>query len=103
MLILSRHRDEKIVIQLAGDDTTRAIITIVDIRGDKVRLGFDAPPEVIIHRQEIMDRIAREAEEGKQGDAETPPIIQGAKVWMDENTLWKPGDPGDPQNEVTKE
>ena len=58
MLVLSRHRDEKIKI---GDDIT---ITIVDIRGDKIRLGFDAPTGVAIHRLEIWEAIQRE----KQGD-----------------------------------
>ncbi len=46
MLVLSRKVDEQIII---GDVT----ITIVDIRGDKVRLGIDAPKEVSIHRAEI--------------------------------------------------
>ncbi len=54
MLVLSRHRDESIMI---GDDV---MITIVDIRGDKVRLGIDAPPEVPVHRQEIYEAIKRE-------------------------------------------
>ena len=47
MLVLSRHRDESIII---GDDV---IITIVDIRGDKVRLGIEAPPEVLVLRDEL--------------------------------------------------
>ncbi len=54
MLVLSRHRDESIMI---GDDV---MITVVDIRGDKVRLGIDAPPEIPVHRQEIYDAIKRE-------------------------------------------
>jgi carbon storage regulator len=54
MLVLSRHRDESIMI---GDDI---VITIVDIRGDKVRLGIDAPPDVPVHRQEVYEAILRE-------------------------------------------
>ena len=54
MLVLSRHRDESIVI---GDDV---VITVVDIRGDKVRLGIQAPTEVPVHRQEVYDAIQRE-------------------------------------------
>ena len=54
MLVLSRQRDESIVI---GD---RIVITIVDIRGDKVRLGIEAPGEVPVHRQEVYEAIQRE-------------------------------------------
>ncbi len=54
MLVLSRHRDESIMI---GDDI---VITIVDIRGDKVRLGINAPQHVPVHRQEVYDAIQRE-------------------------------------------
>lgn len=49
MLVLSRHRDEKIVI---GKDV---VITVVEIRGDKVRLGIDAPKDIPVHRQEIFE------------------------------------------------
>jgi carbon storage regulator len=56
MLVLSRQKDEKIVI---GDCIT---VTIVDIRGDKVRLGIDAPREVPVHRKEVFDAIKREEE-----------------------------------------
>lgn len=55
MLVLSRHRDERIVIN--GNIT----ITVVEIRGDKVRLGIDAPKEIPVHRQEVADAIARHA------------------------------------------
>lgn len=56
MLVLSRHRDESIII---GDDV---VVTIVDIRGDKVRLGIKAPQDVSVHRQEVYDAIKRENE-----------------------------------------
>lgn len=54
MLVLSRKKDESIVI---GDDVE---ITIVDVRGDKVRLGINAPREVPVHRKEIYETIQRE-------------------------------------------
>lgn len=54
MLVLSRQRDESIMI---GDNI---VITIVDIRGDKVRLGIDAPTEIPVHRQEVYEAIQRE-------------------------------------------
>ena len=54
MLVLSRHRDESIMI---GDEI---VVTVVDIRGDKVRLGIDAPTQIPVHRQEIYDAIQRE-------------------------------------------
>lgn len=54
MLVLSRHRNEAIKI---GDDIR---IVVIDIRGDKVRLGIDAPGNVPVHRQEVYDAIQRE-------------------------------------------
>ena len=53
MLVLSRHRDESIQI---GDGVT---ITIVDIRGDKVRIGVEAPQDMQIHRREVWEAIKR--------------------------------------------
>ncbi len=58
MLVLSRTRDEVIMI---GDDIS---ITVVDIRGDKVRLGIDAPTEIPVHRREVYDAIKQENERG---------------------------------------
>lgn len=54
MLVLSRQRDETIMI---GDDIE---ITIVDIRGEKVRLGINAPPHIPVHRKEVYEAIKRE-------------------------------------------
>ena len=56
MLVLSRQRDETIVI---GDDIE---ITIVDIRGEKVRLGISAPAHIAVHRKEVYDAIRRESQ-----------------------------------------
>lgn len=60
MLVLSRRREESIMI---GDEI---VITIVDIRGDKVRLGIDAPQDVPVHRQEIYDSIKAENQQATQ-------------------------------------
>ena len=62
MLVLSRHRDESIMI---GDDV---VVTIVDIRGDKVRLGIDAPTSIPVHRQEVYEAIQRENKQASQID-----------------------------------
>ena len=54
MLILSRMRGEKIRI---GDDV---VIVVVEIQGDRVRLGVEAPSNVSVHRQEVYDAIRRD-------------------------------------------
>ena len=53
MLVLSRKKNESIII------SDNIVVTVIDIRGDRVRLGFDAPKEVRIHRREIYDAIKR--------------------------------------------
>lgn len=58
MLVLSRQSDETIII---GDNIR---VTIVEVRGDKVRIGIDAPKNVSVHRQEIYDAIRRESAPG---------------------------------------
>lgn len=60
MLVLSRQRDETIMI---GDEIE---ITVVDIRGDKVRLGINAPRVVQVHRKEVYEAIKRENAEAAQ-------------------------------------
>lgn len=60
MLVLSRLRDETIMI---GDEIE---ITVVDIRGDKVRLGINAPREVQVHRKEVYEAIKRENAEASR-------------------------------------
>lgn len=66
MLVLSRQKDESIVI---GDDGAIEIV-IVDVRGDKVRLGITAPKEIPVHRREIYDAIQREKAETKAAEGE---------------------------------
>ena len=66
MLVLSRKKNESIVI---NNDIT---IVVVEIRGDKVRLGVEAPKEVPVHRREVYDAIKRneaQANANKTNDA----------------------------------
>ena len=58
MLVLSRHRGERLII---GNRVI--IIEVVEIRGDKVRLGIDAPEDISVHREEVFDKIEREGRE----------------------------------------
>lgn len=55
MLVLSRKKDEKIMI---GDDV---VITIVEVRGDKVRVGIEAPRDIPVNRSEVVERLRQEA------------------------------------------
>ena len=60
MLVLSRKKSESIVIN------DNVVITVVEVRGDKVRLGIQAPREVPVHRKEVMDSIVRETEKSSE-------------------------------------
>jgi carbon storage regulator len=60
MLVLSRKKNERIIID------QNIVITIVEIRGDKVRLGIEAPKEIPIHRSEVHDAIHGEQNSGGQ-------------------------------------
>ena len=64
MLVLSRQRDETIMI---GDDIE---ITVVDIRGDKVRLGINAPTRISVHRKEVYEAIRAENEQAARSSSE---------------------------------
>lgn len=59
MLVLSRKKNESIII---NDDIT---IVVVEIRGDKVRLGVEAPKEVPVHRNEVYEAIRRNQGNGE--------------------------------------
>ncbi len=65
MLVLSRKKNESIVI---NNDIT---IVVVEIRGDKVRLGVEAPKEVPVHRREVYEAIKRNEQEGGSNSNET--------------------------------
>ena len=55
MLVLSRHRNQSIIIRVPGGPEIK--MQVVDIRGDKVRLGITAPAEVSVHREEVQRAI----------------------------------------------
>lgn len=59
MLVLSRKKNESIMI---GDNV---VITVIEIRGDKVRLGIDAPGTVPVHRKEVFEALIRHDREKK--------------------------------------
>lgn len=61
MLVLSRKKNESVVI---NDNIT---IVVVEIRGDKVRLGIEAPKDVSVHRKEIYDAIHQISHESEKG------------------------------------
>jgi carbon storage regulator len=65
MLVLSRKKNESIVI---NNDIT---IVVVEIRGDKVRLGVEAPKEVPVHRREVYEAIKRNEQAQRIGDDST--------------------------------
>ena len=68
MLVLSRQRDETIMI---GDEIE---ITVVDVRGDKIRLGISAPARIAVHRKEVYEAIRRENEAAARFEGfDTPP------------------------------
>lgn len=62
MLVLSRKKNESIVID------EKIVITVVEIRGDKVRLGIEAPREVPIHRSEVYEALQKLSETGSGDD-----------------------------------
>lgn len=93
MLVLSRTRDETIMI---GDDVQ---ITVVDIRGDKVRLGITAPAEVPVHRKEVYEAIKRENAQAARmspgdvtGNAKTPNDKQNKHQKNNKNGHKRPRD-----------
>ncbi len=73
MLVLSRQRDEAIMI---GDEIE---ITVVDVRGDKVRLGITAPSSVAVHRKEVYEAIQREGGESR--------TVEGTLTTVDDDRI----------------
>ena len=69
MLVLSRKKNESIII---NDNIT---VTVIEIRGDKVRLGIEAPKDVTVHRREVYDAIQSQ---GKSRDLGPTPVTPDA-------------------------
>ncbi len=88
MLVLSRQRDESIMI---GDNI---VVTIVDIRGDKVRLGINAPTEIPVHRQEVYEAIQRENLRAARVD---PKDAQAIGRGLPKQSLPRPGNGNGPK------
>lgn len=63
MLVLSRRKDEEIII---GEGENQVSVMIIDVLGDKVRLGINAPKDIPVHRKEVYESIQRE----KSGDSD---------------------------------
>ena len=74
MLVLSRKKNESIVI---NNDIT---ITVVEIRGDKVRLGIVAPKDVPVHRQEVYDAIHQAQAPKNSGEPGAPVVAKPAET-----------------------
>jgi len=70
MLVLSRKTNESIVI---GENI---VVTVVDIRGDKIRLGIEAPKHVSVHRREVYERIKSSDTEGQAPQDQSTPDIR---------------------------
>ncbi|HEU5115497.1 MAG TPA: carbon storage regulator CsrA [Isosphaeraceae bacterium] len=66
MLVLSRKKNESIII---NDNIT---VTVVEIRGDKVRLGIDAPKDVTVHRREVYEAIQSQSRRGENSSPVSP-------------------------------
>ena len=71
MLILSRKVNEKVVI---GDDIT---VSIIEVRGDQVRIGIDAPKKIKVFRQEVFDAIKEENKAASESAAVIPQVNFG--------------------------
>lgn len=69
MLILTRRVGEALKI---GDDVT---ITVLNVRGNQVRIGIDAPKDVSVHREEIYDKIHNDGYDEHQGSQDAPDIL----------------------------
>lgn len=82
MLVLSRQRDEQIIMIVPPSDKPTIILhTTVDVRGDKVRHGIDAPPGVEVHRMEVYDAIQKET--GAETPAEVLAWIKRGRIKKD--------------------
>jgi carbon storage regulator len=75
MLVMSRKKDESIVI---GDEV---VITVVEIRGDRMRLGIDAPREVPVHRREVYEALGAWRDGPADSDYNVGPAERAPKAF----------------------
>lgn len=68
MLVLSRQRNESIVIN------GNIVVSVVDIRGDKVRIGVEAPKDIPVHRREVYDAIKRQQKPDHRAEGDDSPV-----------------------------
>ena len=91
MLVLSRKRNEQIVI------AENVVITVVDIRGDKVRLGIEAPKDVPVHRKEVYEAIQAGTScrrrtrhlQGKNRQHSNGQLCQVLSFWTESAIVWR--------------
>ncbi len=67
MLVLTRRKDERIVLKIAED--VEVVITVCDVNGNKARIGVEAPSHVAVLREELTWRIIHKPEDDKEGSA----------------------------------
>ena len=84
MLILSRKVNEKIMI---GDEIS---VCIIDIRGDQVRIGIDAPKKIKVFRQEVFDAIKEENKAAAESKPVLPQVNFGSSIQEKANEIIKP-------------
>ena len=87
MLVLSRQPDEAIMI---GDDIQ---ITVVGVRGEKVRLGITAPPHVPVHRKEVYEAIKAEAEAQAEASGKPAAKVESLAKPRSNDSHVPPADP----------
>jgi len=76
MLVLSRRNQESVVVDGAGGVDRKLVITVLDIKCGKVRLGFDADSGVPIHRMEVWERIHSGSRPTRHTAGPAPPLRQ---------------------------
>jgi len=77
MLVLSRKRKESVVVVRQGTCDALCTVTVLEIRGKTVRLGFEADSEVPVHRREVSSQIQADRRPQCQSEGRSPPAVRG--------------------------
>lgn len=72
MLVLSRRKGEAVII---GDGIK---VTVIDVRGDQIRLGIDAPRSIAVHREEVYEQVLAENAAAARSADPASPLLQRA-------------------------